>query len=129
MQVCDDLVQLVKHIKSGMGAIAEHYGLTHMQLYVMNTIQAGGAITMGTVAHSLHCDASNITGIIDRLVTQGLVTRQEDEHDRRAKMLQLTDKGVKMMDDIVAALPKQLGCDKLTVADRQKLHSLIAQLV
>jgi DNA-binding MarR family transcriptional regulator len=84
---------------------------------------------MGSVASSLHCDASNITGIIDRLVAQGLVTRRESQQDRRAKLLQLTAKGHKIIERITAKLPAQLGCDKLSAVERQDLHTLIMRLV
>jgi MarR family transcriptional regulator, organic hydroperoxide resistance regulator len=36
---------------------------------------------------------SNVTGIIDRLVEQGLVSRMENPEDRRMLILQLTHKG------------------------------------
>ncbi len=120
---------LIKYVKSAMAAIAEKHGLTHMQLYVMNAIQHGGVVTMGNVASSMHCDASNITGIIDRLVAQGLVTRRESEEDRRAKLLQLTPKGHKTIEDIRSQLPAELGCDKLDASERGELHKLITRLV
>lgn len=128
-QICDDLVVLIKHVKSAMASIAEKYGLTHMQLYVLNFIQHGDIVTMGNVASSMHCDASNITGIIDRLVAQGLVTRRESDQDRRAKLLQLTAEGHKTIELITAQLPAELGCDKLEVSERAELHRLIARLV
>lgn len=112
-----------------MAAIAEKHGLTHMQLYVMNSVQHGGVVTMGNVASNMHCDASNITGIIDRLVAQGLVTRRESDQDRRAKLLELTAKGHEIIERITAQLPEQLGCDKLGATERTQLHQLIARLV
>lgn len=128
-QVCEDLVALVKYVKSAMVLLAEKYELTHTQLYVLDSIQHGHIVTMGSVASNLHCDASNITGIIDRLVAQGLVTRRESDQDRRAKLLQLTAKGRKTIERITAELPAQLGCDRLSPAERKALHKLIGQLV
>ncbi len=128
-QVCDDLVALIKHVKLALATVGEKYGLTPAQLSVLNYIQRGGVVTMGGAASDMHCDASNITGIIDRLVAQGLVTRRESNSDRRAKSLELTSKGTKMMDDIVSRLPIELGCDKLSRSQRTELHKLITQLV
>ena len=42
----------------------------------------------------LHCDNSNVTGIVDRLEARGLVARQPHEHDRRVKHVVLTPLGV-----------------------------------
>ena len=120
---------LIKHVKSVTAVIAEKYDLTHMQLYVLNFIQHGSIVTMGSVASSLHCDASNVTGIIDRLVAQGLVTRRESNEDRRAKLLQLTAKGRRTIRRITAKLPAELGCDKLSAAERDDLHRLIMRLL
>ncbi len=45
------------------------------------------------LALALGVTPSNVTGIIDRLVEQGLVSRQENPEDRRMLMLRVTDKG------------------------------------
>ncbi len=127
-QICEDMITLIKHIKMNLEILAERYGLTNAQVYVMKCIHHGDT-TMGRVAGSMHCDASNITGIIDRLVALGLVTRQESEQDRRAKLLRLTAKGQKLYDDMSREMPKALGCGKLQPEERDVLHSLITRLV
>ena len=48
---------------------------------------------MGRLARSLACDASNVTGIVDRLEARGLLERQPDEADRRLKVIALTPRG------------------------------------
>jgi len=45
------------------------------------------------LACALGVTPSNVTGIVDRLVDQGLVRRQENPDDRRMLMLRVTDKG------------------------------------
>jgi len=128
-QLCEDLVTLVKHVKAAMAKIAERHGLTNMQFYAMNVVQHSGVATMGGVAHSLHCDASNITGIIDRLVALDLITRRENADDRRAKLLELTPKGNEAIEKIIAELPEELGCNKFKAPERTQLHELIMRIV
>jgi DNA-binding MarR family transcriptional regulator len=48
---------------------------------------------MSALADALHCDNSNITGIVDRLEAAGLAERRPDERDRRVKAVVLTEKG------------------------------------
>jgi DNA-binding MarR family transcriptional regulator len=127
-QTCEDLVALIKHVKISLGVLAERHGLTHMQLYVMDTINRGG-MTMGRVAGNLHCDASNITGIIDRLVVLGLVTRQESEQDRRIKVLKLTEAGQKLFAKITDEMPEALGCTRLLASEQSALHHLVKRFV
>lgn len=83
---------------------------------------------MGAVARALHCDASNVTGVIDRLVAGQLVTRQESTADRRAKTLQLTAKGEQIVDKVMNQLPAALGCAQLSVSERATFHTLISKL-
>ncbi|MFP3975965.1 MAG: MarR family winged helix-turn-helix transcriptional regulator [Dehalococcoidia bacterium] len=45
------------------------------------------------LAAALQVTPSNVTGIVDRLVEQGFITRTQNPDDRRALLLQPTDKG------------------------------------
>jgi DNA-binding MarR family transcriptional regulator len=51
---------------------------------------------MGELAQQMHCDNSNITGIVDRLEAAGLAERRPHERDRRVKAVVLTAKGERM---------------------------------
>lgn len=126
-QVCQDLLALIGRVKTCMSQEAERYDLTVMQIHTLYAISQG-AVTMGRVAETLHTDASNVTGIVDRLVATGLITRQEGAQDRRTKTLQLTDKGRSAVDHIYAGLPASLGCSRLTESERNQLHEIASKL-
>lgn len=83
---------------------------------------------MGQVAHMLQCDASNATGIIDKLVARGLVERTEGAADRRVKVLQLTTDGRQIIADVVEKLPQAAGCASLSEQERATLHATIAKI-
>jgi DNA-binding MarR family transcriptional regulator len=127
-QTCDNLIALINRAKVAAAAVADERGMTHMQLFVLYSIGARGEVAMGQLAHLLHCDASNVTGIVDRLVVQQLVRRQESIQDRRTKTLSLTDKGKAVMEEIMAALPAKFGCNKLTSNEQQMLHAIMQKL-
>ena len=55
---------------------------------------------MGELAHHLHCDNSNITGIVDRLTERGLVERRAADGDRRVKLVALTEAGRELRDEL-----------------------------
>jgi DNA-binding MarR family transcriptional regulator len=48
---------------------------------------------MGEIARFLHCDSSNVTGIVDGLEERGLVRREPSPKDRRVKLIALTAEG------------------------------------
>jgi DNA-binding MarR family transcriptional regulator len=59
---------------------------------------------MSVLADTLICDASNVTGIVDKLETRGLIVRQSAENDRRIKMLAITPKGRELRQRLCARL-------------------------
>lgn len=99
-----------------------------MQVAALYIIHRQPTAVMGNIAGKLHCDASNVTGIVDRLVSQGLVVRKDCETDRRAKVLVTTQKGEATILRIMRDLPAQFGCDKLTEEERQHLHDVLVKV-
>src|SRR5689334_6075216 len=74
-----------------LGTTANRYGLTAAQTRALALLTR--PLSMRTLAERLYCDASNVTGIVDRLETRGLVERRPDERDRRIKNVATTDAG------------------------------------
>jgi DNA-binding MarR family transcriptional regulator len=62
--------------------------------------------TMGQLAALLHCDNSNVTGIVDNLEERDLAIRYPSEVDRRIKVVELTVKGEILMKRIRGELAK-----------------------
>lgn len=127
-QVCDDVMRLLETFKRATAELAEEHGLTRMQLFVLHHLERRGETAMGRIAGALHCDASNVTGIVDRLVASELVSRQELATDRRAKTLRLTPKGEQIIIAIKHKLPPKLGCDKLDSQAIAALHAITKKL-
>ena len=125
--ICDDLMMLITTCKQHLNLIAKDNGLTSIQLFALRAISDGNNAT-GKIAQILHCDASNVTGIIDRLTTLNLVTRKEDPQDRRVKTLQLTEEGEAIISNAVQSLPDKLGCDRLDKQEIEVLHNIAAKL-
>jgi DNA-binding MarR family transcriptional regulator len=68
-------------------------GLAPMQAMALQQLEPGTPLPMSSLAEALHCDNSNVTGIVDRLEAAGLVERRAGEHDRRVKTLVVTEQG------------------------------------
>ena len=79
---------------------------------------------MVSLARSLHCHDSNVTGLVDRVEQRGLIERQSDPSDRRVKLIALTKAGETLRSRLlerifepvpfIAVLTPQ---DKLTLRD------------
>lgn len=84
---------------------------------------------MRVLAHTLTCDASNMTGIVDRLEKRGLVRREPSPSDRRIKNVVLTAEGERVTDAIRAKMrATQEGLDRLSDQERDSLHTLLERV-
>ena len=79
--------------KGRVMALAGELGLAPTQLHALRLIEPGAELPMSSLAGKLFCDASNVTGIVDRLEARGLIERRPASYDRRVKLLALTDEG------------------------------------
>src|SRR6186713_3440860 len=87
------LMQLFFAQRSSLPPLAAELELSPAQCHVLHLIEPGQPIPMGRLAETLACDASNVTGLVDRLESRGLVRRQPSNADRRSKVLDLTPAG------------------------------------
>ena len=73
--------------------VAAELDLSPPQLFALLALDPEVPAPMRRLAVELRCDASNVTGIVDRLESRDLVERRPAEHDRRVKELVLTQTG------------------------------------
>ncbi len=70
------------------------YGLTEATwLPLLRLARAGRPLRQKELAAALGLDGSSLVRLLDNLQAAGLIERREDEADRRAKALHLTDTG------------------------------------
>ena len=106
--------------------LAAQHGLTAVQAKVLLLLQPEGAMTMSTIAGQLQYDASNLTGVIDRLEELGAVRRQPHPNDRRAKAVLLTEAGQRTRKAFWERLTNRSGpLGKLNSRELSSLRSLL----
>jgi DNA-binding MarR family transcriptional regulator len=107
-------------------AIASEFDLTPGQLMALKSLDPDAPVPMRRLAEALHCDNSNVTGIIDRLESRGLVERRPDPDDRRVKMLVVTTEGADVRQRLRARMeepPEALK--RLSAAEQRQLRDLM----
>ena len=85
--------QIFMEDKKRRWAVLSELGISPQQSMAISTLKPGEPLPMSALADALHCDNSNITGIVDRLEAAGLAERRAHERDRRIKAVVLTEKG------------------------------------
>jgi DNA-binding MarR family transcriptional regulator len=124
------LVRLFFSQRAHLPPLAAELELSPAQCHVLHLIEPGRPIPMGQLAESLACHASNVTGLVNRLESRGLVRRRPSDGDRRVKVLDLTPKGSRLrvlLLDRMTAPPATL--DRLSVRDQQTLVRILARLL
>jgi DNA-binding MarR family transcriptional regulator len=111
-------------------AVAHEFDLSPMGLKLLYMLKPGDAAPMSHLAETLFCDASNVTGIVDRLEARGLIERRDNPSDRRVKLIALTGEGVEARERIRARLhepPAPIAA--LSAADKRTLRDVLRRAV
>lgn len=80
------------------------FDLTPVQYAALSAIRANPGIDQATLAGLIAYDRVTIGGVIDRLEQKGLVRRETNSRDRRARELHITAKGDATHRDVTPAV-------------------------
>jgi DNA-binding MarR family transcriptional regulator len=112
-QLIQEIVELERQVGRIMGQHAQiiwiDSGLTLTQLKSLFLIANKGSTNFTKLAEALGVTPSNVTGIVDRLEEQGLVSRTQNPEDRREMTLQATDRGKALVSNL-----KEVGVKHMT---------------
>jgi len=107
-------------------SVASEFDLSPMALKLLYVLEPGTEAPMSVLAETLFCDASNVTGIVDRLEARGVIERRDNPRDRRVKLIALTDEGATMRERIRQRLhepPAQIAA--LSGEDKRALRDIL----
>src|SRR6266446_3636293 len=124
------LVRLFFAQRANLPPLAAELQLSPAQCHVLHLIEPDRPIPMGHLAETLACDASNVTGLVDRLESRGLVRRRPSAGDRRVKVLVLTQTGARLralLLDRMTTPPATL--DRLSVIEQRTLVRILTMLL
>lgn len=120
------LGKLFWEMRPRMLRVAAESGLTPPQLFALRALDPDNPVPMHELATELRCDNSNVTGLVDGLAAQGLVERRPAEHDRRVRMLVVTERGVAVrerMQAVMGEVPDSLA--SLSPTDQRALRDIL----
>lgn len=105
--------------------------VTPEQWAILNRLNEKSGLTQNEVAKLTFKDNANITRIVDKLESKGLVVRQPDSNDRRAWKISITKKGTEIRNSVE---PLAIGVlNKATVGlsddDVQLLNNTLKKLM
>ena len=100
-QVLEAILYLYTESRRITKELAKRADLTGPQLTVVKLLEAFGDLSLSELSDKIRAQNSTVTGIIDRMERENLVTRERSKEDRRVVYIKLTAKGR----DLARAIP------------------------
>ncbi len=126
------MLKTTRHVEAEIrDRLRRHYDTTLPRFDVMAALyRSPQGLKMSALSRELMVSNGNVTGIVDRLVSEGLVMRVALQGDRRASLARLTAKGRELFAEMAAAhrawVNELLGaCDG---ADAERMIEKLARL-
>jgi DNA-binding MarR family transcriptional regulator len=100
-RILDCSESLIQRTNAGRDRAWLSVDLTMPQVKTLICATKNNGATSGQIASALGAALSTITGIVDRLAEQGLVSRQEDPRDRRITRVLPTPRGQQLVQELL----------------------------
>src|SRR6266536_3686474 len=98
--------RLSRFLERSIDSVLSHYGINESQFAVLAALRRAGppyCLSPTELYNSLLISSGAMTNRLDRLTVAGLIRRIPDSVDGRSKLVQLTPKGHRVIDEAVAA--------------------------
>jgi DNA-binding MarR family transcriptional regulator len=113
-----------------VGSALAELDLTFAQAHALRLLDPNEPRPMSVLAERLFCDASNVTGIADRLENRGLIERRAAADDRRIRALVLTPKGVALRNRVREIMMEpSAAIAALSLSDQRALRDILERAV
>jgi DNA-binding MarR family transcriptional regulator len=125
------IAQLGRGLRPRIEQAIAPIGLRPRELLALQHLRERGPSAQQTLADLLRVDPSNLVGVLNDLEDAGLIVRSRDRADRRRGIIELTDQGGRVLQELDRALH---GIDDavlsvLSERERATLNSLLARAV
>ncbi len=92
------LRKIIQAIDLNSKSLVKRFGLTGPQLVILKVIAGFDQISAGAIANEVSLSRGTVTGILDRMVLKGLISKRKDIKDKRRVMLSITEQGEKILE-------------------------------
>ncbi|HXQ33647.1 MAG TPA: MarR family transcriptional regulator [Anaerolineales bacterium] len=105
------------------GQFAKSTGLSMPQFSILMQLHYRGNCAIGDISERFDITNAAASQLVDKLVQSSFIKREEDPQDRRAKMLNLTDKGKDLIQRGIEERYRWVDqlSEKLTVEERARV--------
>jgi MarR family transcriptional regulator, organic hydroperoxide resistance regulator len=123
-QVLEAILYLYTESRRITKELAKRADLTGPQLTVVKLLEAFGDLSLSELSDKIRAQNSTVTGIIDRMERENLVTRERSKEDRRVVYIKLTTKGRELAREIPVE-PMEVFKSALETLSQQEMKDLL----
>lgn len=125
------LRRIIRSIDQHNKQLGRRYELTVPQLVCLRQLLVDGEMTPGRLAKAVYLSQATVTGIIDRLLDKGLVSRERSTQDRRKILVRLTDEGIQMANEMPWPLQERFSKSLagLKLEEIEQIDTMLKRLV
>ena len=127
---CLDLLRATEQLNARLQSWLQSHDLSSSKYKILTELAARESLSPSTLAQTLGVRRPTLSGLVDNLQAQGLVTRRPDARDRRRFQVTLTDAGAALAEQAMTAqltlMAASLG--RLTLAERSALRKILSHL-
>lgn len=125
------LTELSGQMKAEMRRRVAEYGITTQQGAVLFALSRGPDLNVTQLADSIGVDFGGTSRLVDRLETKGFVSARPDGTDRRARRLELSEKGREIAEQVLTASweTNQLFLKRVTQREAKQFCEILDKLL
>ncbi len=128
MQTMRQFMDIAVHYSMrASGHFMKARGLSMPQFSILMQLHHRGTCGMSQISEQFEITPAGASQLVDKLVQGGLIHREEDPHDRRAKSLKLTEKGKELILQGIEERYRWVEplAAKLTAEERTKINEAL----
>lgn len=122
-QLFDEMSAFNRKLRAFFDAAVREEGLTLARARALFAISRRGPLTQKELAEELEIETPTLVRVLDGMARQNLIVRTEDENDRRAKRIAMTETGRAAYDrmhvlatDLRAQIAAEISSDDIEIA-------------
>ena len=108
-QLCFSLYAASREVIKTYKSHLDKYGLTYTQYIAMLVVWEHEKITVKEIGKKLHLDSVTLTPVLKKLYSMELIDKYRDKNDDRVVIVEVTEKGRNMKDEIIE-VPEKMYC-------------------
>ena len=108
-QLCFSLYAASREVIKTYKPQLDKYGLTYTQYIAMLVVWEYEKITVKEMGQKLHLDSGTLTPVLKKLLSMELINKYRDKNDDRVVIVEVTEKGRKMKEEIIE-VPEKMYC-------------------